>query len=43
LAEAKRRRLDIDPAKGEELDALAKEVMKATPETIEKVKTLIGK
>jgi hypothetical protein len=25
------------------LDALAKEVMKATPEIVEKVKTLIGK
>jgi tripartite-type tricarboxylate transporter receptor subunit TctC len=43
LAEAKRRRLDIDPATGEELDALAKEVMTATPEIVEKVKKLIGK
>jgi hypothetical protein len=43
LAEAKRRRLDIDPATGEELDTLAKEVMTATPETVEKVKKLIGK
>src|SRR5918992_1832691 len=43
LAEAKRRQLDIDPATGEQLDALAKEVMKATPEIVEKVKTLIGK
>jgi tripartite-type tricarboxylate transporter receptor subunit TctC len=43
LAEAKRRRLDIDPATGEELDALAKEVMTATPDIVEKVKKLIGK
>jgi tripartite-type tricarboxylate transporter receptor subunit TctC len=43
LAEAKRRRLDIDPATGQELQALAKEVMAATPDVIEKVKKLIGK
>jgi hypothetical protein len=43
LAEAKRRQLDIDPATGEQLDALAKEVMTATPEIVEKVKKLIGK
>jgi tripartite-type tricarboxylate transporter receptor subunit TctC len=42
LAEAEKRRLDIDPAKGEELDALAKEVMTASPDVIEKVKKLIG-
>ena len=43
LAEAERRRLDIDPAKGEELDSLAKEVMTATPEIVERMKKLIGK
>ena len=42
LAEAEKRRLDIDPASGEELDALAKEVMSAPPDIIEKVKKLIG-
>jgi tripartite-type tricarboxylate transporter receptor subunit TctC len=42
LAEAERRRLDIDPATGEDLDSLAKEVMTATPDIIEKVKKLIG-
>ena len=42
LAEAEKRRLDIDPATGEELDSLAKEVMTATPDIIEKVKKLIG-
>ncbi|HSK31677.1 MAG TPA: hypothetical protein VLA17_17080, partial [Candidatus Limnocylindria bacterium] len=43
LAEAKRRRLDIDPATGERLQDLAKEVMTASPEIVEKVKGLIGK
>jgi tripartite-type tricarboxylate transporter receptor subunit TctC len=42
-AEAKKRRLDIDPATGQELQALAKEVMAASPEIVEKVKALIGK
>jgi tripartite-type tricarboxylate transporter receptor subunit TctC len=42
LAEAEKRRLEIDPAKGEELDALAKEVMTAPPDVVEKVKKLIG-
>lgn len=42
-AEAKKRRLDIDPARGEELDALAKEVMTAPPDIVERVRKLIGK
>jgi tripartite-type tricarboxylate transporter receptor subunit TctC len=42
LAEAERRRLDIDPATGEELDALSKEVMTAPPDIVERVKKLIG-
>jgi len=42
LAEAEKRRLDIDPASGEELDALAKEVMTATPDIVDRVKKLIG-
>ena len=42
LAEAERRRLDIDPSTGEELDSLAKEVMTAPPDVVEKVKKLIG-
>jgi tripartite-type tricarboxylate transporter receptor subunit TctC len=42
LAEAEKRRLDIDPANGEELDKLAKEVMTAPPDVVEKVKKLIG-
>jgi tripartite-type tricarboxylate transporter receptor subunit TctC len=43
LAEAERRRLDIDPATGEELQTLAKEVMTAPPDVVERVKKLIGK
>ncbi|HWO42334.1 MAG TPA: tripartite tricarboxylate transporter substrate-binding protein [Candidatus Eisenbacteria bacterium] len=43
LAEAEKRRLEIDPTPGEELDKLAKEVMAAPPEIVEKVKKLIGK
>jgi tripartite-type tricarboxylate transporter receptor subunit TctC len=42
LAEAEKRRLDIDPANGEELDKVAKEVMTAPPDVVEKVKKLIG-
>ena len=41
-AEAEKRRLDIDPATGEELDSLAKEVMTATPDIVERVKKMIG-
>jgi hypothetical protein len=43
LAEAERRRLDIDPETGEALDKLAKEVMTTPPDVIEKVKKLFGK
>ncbi|HEX9453009.1 MAG TPA: hypothetical protein VGA27_01585, partial [Candidatus Binatia bacterium] len=43
LAEAEKRRLDMDPSTGEELEALAKEVMTAPPAIVEKVKALIGK
>ena len=43
LAEAKRRRLDIDPATGEELDVLAKEVMTTPPDVVQRVKNLLGK
>jgi tripartite-type tricarboxylate transporter receptor subunit TctC len=43
LAEAKRRRLDIDATKGEEFDILAKEVMTTSADVVERVKKLIGK
>jgi tripartite-type tricarboxylate transporter receptor subunit TctC len=43
LAEAEKRRLDMDPSTGDELDSLAKEVMTASPAIVEKVTSLIGK
>jgi tripartite-type tricarboxylate transporter receptor subunit TctC len=42
IAEAEKRRLDLDPETGEELDKLAKEVMTTPSDIIEKVKKLIG-
>ena len=42
LAEAEKRRLEMDPASGEELQALAKEVMAATPDVVERMKKLLG-
>jgi tripartite-type tricarboxylate transporter receptor subunit TctC len=41
LAEAKRKNLDITPSTGEELEALAKQVMAQTPEIVARVKTLM--
>jgi tripartite-type tricarboxylate transporter receptor subunit TctC len=42
IAEAEKRRLDLDPEYGEELDKLAKEVMTTPPDVVERVKKLIG-
>ena len=41
LAEASRKRLEIDPASGEDLDALAKEVMAANKDAIERLSKLL--
>jgi tripartite-type tricarboxylate transporter receptor subunit TctC len=41
LAEAKRKNFDISPSTGEELEALAKQVMAQTPEIIARVKILM--
>jgi tripartite-type tricarboxylate transporter receptor subunit TctC len=41
LAEAKRKNLDITPTTGEELQALAKQVMVQTPEVVARLKTLM--
>jgi tripartite-type tricarboxylate transporter receptor subunit TctC len=43
LAEAEKRRLEIDPTSGEELESLAKEVMAASPEVIGRMQKLLGK
>jgi tripartite-type tricarboxylate transporter receptor subunit TctC len=42
LAEAKKKRLDIDPTSGEETEALTKEVMSQPAEVIERLKKLMG-
>lgn len=42
LAAAEKRRLEMDPATGAELEALAKEVMAATPDTIQRMQKLLG-
>jgi tripartite-type tricarboxylate transporter receptor subunit TctC len=42
LADAKRKQWDIDPSSGEELQAIAKEVIVQPPEVIERVKTVLG-
>jgi hypothetical protein len=43
LAEAEKRRLEIDPTSGEELESLAKDVMAASPEVIGRMQKLLGK
>ena len=43
LADAKKRRIDIEYTSGEELDRLAKEVMTKDTEVIERMKKLLGK
>ncbi len=42
LAEAKKRKLEVDPTSGEELEALAKEVITQPPEVIERIKKVLG-
>jgi tripartite-type tricarboxylate transporter receptor subunit TctC len=42
LAEAEKRRLEMDPSTAEELDALTKEVMAAPPDVIQRMQKLLG-
>jgi hypothetical protein len=42
VAEAKQSRLEIEPASGEELQALTERVMNQPPEVIARVKRLMG-
>ena len=42
MATAEKRRLEMDPATGVELEALAKEVMAATPDVVQKMQKLLG-
>ena len=41
-AAAEKRRLDLDPATGAELESLAKEVMGASPDVVQRVEKLLG-
>jgi hypothetical protein len=43
LADAKKRNLEIDPTSWQEMDSLAKEVMSAPPDVVEKMRKLLGK
>ncbi|MBI3059177.1 MAG: hypothetical protein HYY81_07710 [Deltaproteobacteria bacterium] len=43
LAEAKKRRMDVEPSSGEELQALAKQVMDQPREVVERVQKILGK
>jgi tripartite-type tricarboxylate transporter receptor subunit TctC len=43
LAETKKKRLDIDPTSGEEVEALTREVMNQPPEVIQRIKKMMGK
>jgi tripartite-type tricarboxylate transporter receptor subunit TctC len=42
LSEAEKRRLEMDPGTGEELESLGKEVMTVSPEVIERMRKLLG-
>jgi hypothetical protein len=42
LDEAKKGRLDIEVTTGEELESLAKEILDAPPDVIERVKKILG-
>jgi tripartite-type tricarboxylate transporter receptor subunit TctC len=43
LAETKKKRLDIDPTTGEEVEALAKELLSQPPEVVERIRKMMGK
>jgi len=42
-ADVKKRGLEVEPASGDELEKLAKQVISQPPEVIERVKQLMGK
>jgi tripartite-type tricarboxylate transporter receptor subunit TctC len=42
LDEAKKSRMDVDPASGEELEALVKEIFDSPPEVVERVKKILA-
>jgi hypothetical protein len=42
-SDAEKRRLELDPSSGAELEKLAKEVMASTPDVVQRVQKLLGK
>jgi tripartite-type tricarboxylate transporter receptor subunit TctC len=42
LEEAKKKRLELDPVSGEELQTLANEIVAQPPEVVERMKKLLG-
>ncbi len=42
LEDAKRKKLDLDPVSGEELETLGKEIVAQPPEVVERMKKLLG-
>jgi hypothetical protein len=42
LVEAKKKKWDLDPMHGDELETLAREIMVQPPEVIERVKKVLG-
>jgi tripartite-type tricarboxylate transporter receptor subunit TctC len=42
LEEAKKGRMDVDPATGEELETLVKEIFDSPPEVVERVKKILA-
>jgi tripartite-type tricarboxylate transporter receptor subunit TctC len=43
LEEAKKKRLEVDPMTGEDSEALAKDVLAANKDVIERMENLLGK
>ncbi len=43
IADAEKRKLELDPASGQELETLAKEVIAQPPEVVERMRKLLGK
>jgi tripartite-type tricarboxylate transporter receptor subunit TctC len=42
-SDAEKRRLELDPGSGAELESLAKEVMASSPDVVQRVQKLLGK
>jgi hypothetical protein len=42
LDDAKKKKLELDPVSGEELETLAREIVAQPPEVIERMKKLLG-